>query len=283
MHLDHRMFERHQYALINPLQIDRRIIRLWPCEPIVPKELRGQRNLFPYLLQLDEMAADARLVALDDTVNYAREHERSPFSALLVCQAGSDHLRRHLARMMVRKIEGEQMLFRYYDPRVWNALRWILSPSQLDALLGPIQSWTAPMGCNDSWDACDNKGSRNVQLRFASDQIHPISALASVNKVIDRLHQERCGADSFSLSKQVFNEIIKAAELGLIDADDQEAFAFVSMIHSPAIHAGPLYQEALRIAIEEPGAYRSMVAGALDDEEVESSLQKQHQGVWQHG
>lgn len=122
MQLDHRLFEAHQYALINPLQIDKRIALLWPCEPIVPKELLGQEHLLPYLLKPGEITPDARLAALDETVQYARDHGRSPFSALLKCDAGSDQVRNHLARMMVRKFEGEQMLFRYYDPRVWNAL-----------------------------------------------------------------------------------------------------------------------------------------------------------------
>ncbi|EED40994.1 DUF4123 domain-containing protein [Stenotrophomonas sp. GD03930] len=283
MQLDHRLFEAHQYALINPLQIDRRIAQLWPCEPIVPKELRGQEHLFPYLLRLGEMSADTRLAALDETVHYAREHDRVPFSALLVSDAGPEHVRNQLARGLVRKVDGERMLFRYYDPRVWSALTWILSTSQLDALLGPVQSWTAPSAKRDIWRTYESRGTGNDGLPLAPGQMHAISSLASINRVIDRLLRVDHGIDDHSVSKQVYDEILSADALGLSDADDQEAFAFVSITQPPGIHEAPMYQEAIRIARLEPGAYRSIVTAALEDDESEPPLKQQDQGVWQHG
>jgi len=283
MQLDHRLFEAHQYALINPLQIDRRIAQLWPCEPIVPKELRGQEHLFPYLLRLGDMSADARLAALDETVRYAREHDRLPFSALLVSGAGPEHVRNQLARGLVRKVDGESMLFRYYDPRVWSALTWILSAPQLDALLGPVQSWTAPSAKRGNWRTYESSGRGNDGLPLAPGQVHAIASLASINRVIDRLLRVDHGFDDYGVSKQVYDEMVNADALGLTDADDQEAFAFVSITQPPGIHESPKYQEAIRIARLEPGAYRSIVTAALEDEENESPLKQQDQGVWQHG
>lgn len=283
MQFDHRLFEVHQYALINPLQINRRIAQLWPCEPLVPKELRGQEHLFPYLLRLSEMSADASLAALDETVHYAREHDRVPFAALLASSAGPHSIQSHLARSLVQKVEGERMLFRYYDPRVCGALGWILQPSQLDALLGPVQFWTFPSGVKGSWRTYENRGNRGHGLVLASGQIHAISSLASVNRVIDRLLRIGDVTDDPDLSRKVYNEMLNADELGLTDADDQEAFAFVSITQPSDTHEASKYQEAIRIARLEPGAYRSIVTAALEDEENESPLKQQDQGVWQHG
>lgn len=283
MQLDHRLFEAHQYALINPLQIDRRIALLWPCEPIVPKELLGQEHLLPYLLKPGEMTPDARLVALEETVQYARDHGRSPFSALLKCDAGSHQVRNHLARMMVRKFEGEQMLFRYYDPRVWNALKWMLSPSQLDALLGPVKSWTALASQGGRWQSYESKGHNKDAPQPTSDQLHAISSLASVNRVIERLRQEGEGTEDTALSKRVFDEMERAREHGLMDSDDKEAYAFASVHQSPEIHNTHRYQEALRIARLEPGAFRSAISDPSDEEADEPSLEQEEQGAWQHG
>lgn len=283
MQLNHRLFEAHQYALINPLQIDRRIALLWPCEPIVPKELLGQQHLLPYLLRLGEMAPDARLAALDETVRYAHDHGRSPFSALLKCPAGSHQVRNHLARMMVRKVEGEKMLFRYYDPRVWNALNWILSPSQLSALLGPINSWTAPVGQGMRWQAYDSTDPDTDGVHLTPDQLYAIASLASVNKVIDRLRLEGRDIDDTILSRRVFDEMNRAGERGLTDPDDKESYAFASLYQSPEIHDTHRYQEALRIARIDPGAFRSAVSDPSDEEADEPSLEQEEQGAWQHG
>ncbi|KAG1256703.1 hypothetical protein G6F65_016210 [Rhizopus arrhizus] len=171
------------------------------------------------------------------------------------------------------------MLFRYYDPRVWSALTWILSTSQLDALLGPVQSWTAPSAKRDIWRTYESRGTGNDGLPLAPGQMHAISSLASINRVIDRLLRVDHGIDDHSVSKQVYDEILSADALGLSDADDQEAFAFVSITQPPGIHEAPMYQEAIRIARLEPGAYRSIVTAALEDDESEPPLKQQDQGV----
>lgn len=283
MQLDHRLFEAHQYALINPLQIDRRIAKLWPCEPIVPKELLGQKHLLPYLIRLEEIEPDARLAALDETVQYARDHDRIPFSALLKCNADSQRVRNHLARMMVRKFDGEKMLFRYYDPRVWNALKWILLSSQLDALLGPINAWTATVDKGARWQSYESSGCNKDGMHPTSHQLYAISSLASVNRVIDRLHREGGSIEGAGLSRRVFDEMEKAGECGLTDPDDKEAYAFASIFQSPEVHNTPRYREALRIACLEPGAFRSAVSDPSDEEVDEPSLEQTEQGAWQHG
>ena len=37
---------------------------------------------------------------------------------------------------------GERCLFRYYDPKVFAHLRWILNAAQLGELFGPVSGWT---------------------------------------------------------------------------------------------------------------------------------------------
>lgn len=63
--------------------------------------------------------------------------------AILECDKATHRLHSHLsARLALPKPEGEAAIFRYYDPRVFAHLRWILKREQLGALMGPVARWT---------------------------------------------------------------------------------------------------------------------------------------------
>ncbi|WP_313494779.1 DUF4123 domain-containing protein [Stenotrophomonas sp.] len=271
MRLDHRFFNEHQFALINPLQMDRRVARLWPGTPLVPAELRAQQQVFPYLIDLRYMSTDERLHALDKTVEYAHSHEQSPFSALIASQESRARLRSHLSRVMVRQIEGEKMLFRYYDPRVWECLLWILSEAQLSSLLGPIVRWTAPLAGGMDWISYAGKGLSHEALMFDAAQLRAIASLASVNRVVARLNVdvEQLGRPE-GLSQRIYKEIERARSFGLTDFDDLEAFAYISISESPIVHENLAFREAIDIAKADPGAYRSIVTNLVEHMHAQS-------------
>ncbi|OOW67917.1 hypothetical protein Xant_20885 [Xanthomonas cissicola] len=282
MYFDHRLFESHQFALMNPLLIERHVVGMWPCEPIVPLELKGQGHLFPCLLRLGEMSIDEKLRALDATVAYGQAHDKEPFSALIGTTAKAGRVRGHLARMMVRRVEGEKMLFRFYDPRVWSCLQWILSASQLDALLGPIDVWTTRDATGDTWTQSQSMQSAESEFAMDLSQLSAVASLGSVNKVLKRLREEEVHVGgSLPLSKRVYTEIENARAAGLVNADDQEAFAFLSMSISPRIHDCPKFQDLIHLARKEPGAYRSLVS-EVDEQKIQQYA-TELEGAWQNG
>nr|WP_275452867.1 DUF4123 domain-containing protein [Stenotrophomonas terrae] len=250
---------------MNPLQMDRRLASLWPSTPLVPAELRAQQHVFPYLIDLGCMSADERLHALDRTVEYARCHEQSPFSALIASQESQARLRSHLSRVMVRQVEGEKMLFRYYDPRVWECLLWILSEAQIGSLLGPVVRWTAPLVGGEDWISYVGTGMSQEPLVFDATQLRAIASLASVNRVVARLNvdvEQVMRPDG--LTQRIYKEIECARSFGLTDLDDQEAFAHISISESPLIHENLDFREAIHIAKADPGAYRSIVTSLVE-------------------
>lgn len=68
--------------------------------------------------------------------------EARPLCAWLVSRQPISSMARHLSRYLEhRKPSGRNALLRYYDPRVMQRLAFILTPSQLSALLGPVDHW----------------------------------------------------------------------------------------------------------------------------------------------
>ncbi|MGE8210036.1 MAG: DUF4123 domain-containing protein [Stenotrophomonas rhizophila] len=284
MQLDHRLLEANQYALLSPLQVDKRIVDLWPSDPVVPAELKGQPHLFPRLLRLGEISWDKRLRALDEANDYARAHGRSVFSALISSTASPVHVRNHLAKMMIRRVEGERMLLRFYDPRVWTCLAWILAKAQIDSLLGPIDVWTCPGESQDQWIRYENTRSGDQAFLMDATQLTAISTLASVHRVAQRLRDAREDLKgSFPLSERIYAEIEQARDKGLADADDQESYAFISISNKPGIHQRPEYKMLIEKSRLEPGAYRSLASAICDQDNPETSGEAEPNGVRQHG
>ncbi|CAN7634289.1 DUF4123 domain-containing protein [Trinickia sp. LjRoot230] len=63
--------------------------------------------------------------------------------AILECDKASHRLQQHLAeRLVLPKPTEGTAIFRFYDPRVFAHLQWILKPEQLGALMGPAARWT---------------------------------------------------------------------------------------------------------------------------------------------
>ncbi|MDN7718633.1 DUF4123 domain-containing protein [Burkholderia gladioli] len=69
----------------------------------------------------------------------------STICAWLDSEASGDAIREHIANHLVGPgAEGADVFWRFYDPRVMSLALAVLDPSQRQALLGPVTSWTFP-------------------------------------------------------------------------------------------------------------------------------------------
>jgi hypothetical protein len=68
-----------------------------------------------------------------------------PWGVFAVTDADLGTLRRHFRRFLrVLDPSGQQMYFRYYDPRVLRAFLPTCSPGQLREFFGPIKAYGIP-------------------------------------------------------------------------------------------------------------------------------------------
>ncbi|WP_234419617.1 DUF4123 domain-containing protein, partial [Xanthomonas fragariae] len=142
--MHHRFYTNHRYGIINPLQIEVDAWINWPSVSIAPKELRGQSDILPRLINFSTLSHSHQIELLDHMQEWEKSNPRMTyFSALLTSDADERKVVNHLARQMLQKTsDRECMLLRFYDPRVFGHLQWILDERQINYLLGPIEKWS---------------------------------------------------------------------------------------------------------------------------------------------
>ena len=88
----------------------------------------------PYLVQLDHDDREMR--------QFLRHAWGNSWGVLLKCGTHAETLRHHLRRLLlVRDPRGNQLVFRYYDPRVLRVYLPTCTPDELRELFGPIEQF----------------------------------------------------------------------------------------------------------------------------------------------
>lgn len=186
--LDHRLLLAQDYALINPLQVDSSLWHDLPLVPLSPKDLAGEPASMPRLLALREMAEPACLHLLERVHEQARRCKYPYFSALIVSSRTANEVSAQLAeRMIVRGPDRRSAILRYFDPRVFRHLRWILNKTQMDSLLRNIHIWTwlTPAG-NWSQHHCASAASPS-RLRLTDKQWQTLQRLRLLNRCLEQI------------------------------------------------------------------------------------------------
>ena len=93
------------------------------------------------------------LVAIDDRSEIGklwRAHESGRFWGILLRSAlGLPELRRHLRHFTTARLpDGEIVLFRFWDPRVFDVFVQTETPDQIEAFFAPIELIVADLGSN---------------------------------------------------------------------------------------------------------------------------------------
>lgn len=166
----HRPLLEQDFALINPLRVDSDLWADLPTVSITPKALGGFKELMPRLLDLNALSEERRLQLLERVEVQAQREPRSPyFSALLVSQLPFPQLLQRLSdRLIVRGPGDRAGLLRYYDPRVFPHLFWILTKPQINHLLLGIGCWSWN-GDGTKWRQVRTQGGASSSRLLLSD------------------------------------------------------------------------------------------------------------------
>ncbi|WP_454727397.1 MULTISPECIES: DUF4123 domain-containing protein [Cupriavidus] len=136
----HRMFVLVDPALADPFQDAPN--RKMPL-PVVHENLRGAHR--PYLMQCNLRGSVFDLSVDTASQEAGRLRDDLP-GARTVCgwlftSASADRLAEHLACHASLPSSQGARLFRYWDPRVMDLMRTMLSPRQARGLMGPVLGW----------------------------------------------------------------------------------------------------------------------------------------------
>lgn len=118
-------------------------------EALVPELLAGDSAKMPGLVCLSRISGQVRAHLQDNLEAAFRGEKQHLLSCLLNTEDACEpsFLRNHLTRRLILDSPSGKVFLRYYDPRVFEHLEWILEPSQRRALFGPITEWAICCPC----------------------------------------------------------------------------------------------------------------------------------------
>lgn len=236
--LDHRQLAACSFALINPMQVDETTWKDLPVQAVVPSAFRTQPHLLPRLLPLSELDSVTRTGLLDRAAAWEEEQNTPWLSALLVSDAGTARVRRHLTRCLaIPQSNGTSRLFRYHDPRVFRHLPWVLEADQMDALLGPVATWRWPREPGD-WVSHERGDTPMTPLRLSSTQQATLMQLGEVNTCLDRVAETRPTVATDARWWPVIHDLLQRArhQYQLTERDDRLLFTEQAVRFHPRIH-----------------------------------------------
>lgn len=172
----------HRYAIVGGVQAGALPEGL-AVLPLVPPNLEKSAHLLPGLVDLSGLRADVLTAYLEQLEADGGCHT-SLFCAFLRCESGITALANGLRSALIARFDGEDRYFRYFDPRVFCQLEWILDSAQYCRVFGSAASWAYP--ADGEWRLASRPEVMPVlRLRFNADVAGKLDRLALINSVID--------------------------------------------------------------------------------------------------
>ncbi|UXY16285.1 DUF4123 domain-containing protein [Chitiniphilus purpureus] len=247
------LLARHHYAIVDRFALNP---AAWhealPLRPLVPVQLQSDADKMPALLPLGELSAP-QLVLLCDNLLAAEQGEADALLACLLHIPGgdTDALVRHFSNHLLLRSPQGRALLRYYDPRVFVHLTWLLNPDQLADLFGPTTQWTCLL--KHQWvsiprpvaaESCQYWGASRQQ-RVQLDQVGLINAVLA-NWLAPASPAWADLSAFVPLARQVEAALSTAQQrYGLQDAADLAEFAVQALRHGASFHLHDLIQRVL--------------------------------------
>lgn len=268
--MDHRQLAAHDFAIINPLQVDRSQWSDLPTIALNPPGLSAKPDTMPRLLPLARLDESRRVAVLIRADAWDRLHDAPFFSLLLKSNANAKRVATHLARQsLVTATDGAPTLLRWYDPRVFRHLRWLLSEAQLGRLSGPVSEWTwRDRAAQWRSHAVHDESGALTRLNLTAAQWTVIGRIGVLNRTIVQLHRN---APEIALDDDALKRIDAYLQQAygihaMTDEADARLFA-EQAIRCPGIHDRPQLVQRLARARSGEISY----VGACADIELDST------------
>jgi hypothetical protein len=241
---------------------------------VIVEPLNGQLELSnaPPIYEVGELVPGARLeLAGAAPVLYCAEHPNEQLPALreraeqrralgappVICaivesDKASHRLQQHLAdRLILPKPTEGTAIFRFYDPRVFAHLRWILKPEQLGALLGPAARWTY-LDRQAEWVTVDGAKVPNGDFSLTSAQYKQVERIEVIERALEALRGNGA-AITPDMPSLLDAQLAKGETYGL-SGGDLLAFSLHGTVVSPYFDRHPRVRTLLQASEKSPYA-----------------------------
>lgn len=257
---DHRLIEAHDYAIVNPLQVEREAWADLPAIPLVPAAHASQAHLFPLLIDLKKLSRSARLGLLERHLQWEKSTGTPLLGALLASPDETDVLGRHLcSRLCLRRPDGQADVLRFFDARVFAHLCWILDQERMSLLLGNITCWSWPES-GERW-----RSYRHVQaspawrlghLRLDALMWARLGRLAETRRILDETLPLQAEDDAAALALRIDGLLARAWQRWhLDDPVDRRLYVRQALRYGEAIHHHPTLEQRLKDATNGVATY----------------------------
>lgn len=227
------------YLLIDPCNLDQYSFpEPLPMLHCTPAALTKSDDVMPRLIDVANLTPQQQH-GLVDVMALELRGERPPVvCAWIDCALEGDDLARHLSRFLVGPgTDGGDVLWRYYDPRVFALAVSILEKSQLAALLGPACAWWLPW-CGRWWRTAgpgvDIAPMKGVLAAWPTNrQWAGLNCAAQVSRVINEMtcpNKKMENVECLRLLREVTALMVTAkARLRLSDNDALVDYALMNL------------------------------------------------------
>ncbi|WP_148279251.1 DUF4123 domain-containing protein [Alloalcanivorax dieselolei] len=244
--MDDMRFDDLTGAIVNPIQVPAEALKGLKPVPLAPQSLSLQAQRLPQLVWFDDIPDPLR-EALPKRIEYWRRKGVTLLCALVATTASVDAVTRHLQDLFFAPAsdDGTVALRRFYDPRVFSHLPWILDRRQMMSVMGPINVWAWPDG-SGGWQYHKNDGmfalSRPsvARLNFSQKQKVTLSRLPLINQVSEGLSASAPDFDQDATFFRTVDQLLsEAKEKGIVDDRDCRLYVTQAFQFGPDIHKHP--------------------------------------------
>ena len=219
-------------------------IEMVPC---VPSDLTNASDLMPCLVDAKKLSSDHRSLLVEILRQQTQEEHPFAICGWLDADVGIEELAEHIAGFISGTgPDCKNLLWRYFDPRVFSTTVAIFPDAQREALLGPIKKWRFTWfhrlwlvsGGEEDVDYLENFDNAWPNM----NQWQTIFQSREINRVLGkfRFQKESKYNSLLEYQKIVIGYLFESvSKLNLDDQDDQVEFAYLCTKYGAAYREHP--------------------------------------------
>lgn len=261
----HRVFNNFSHALVDQVLVEILPDRI-DATPIVPPGLENDTHLMPLLVELGSVKQAMRPGFFEWYESYLDEYGNSPIGTWLCVDTDHGALTAHLAKQLVTRLrDNKRYVLRYYDPKVFAHLRWILTPTQLRRLFGPIVKWTYAF--EGRWKTLSSPDVGVAPPEpLDKTQSQRLLHTAAINKVLRKLEPTSDRKQFEARARNLSDYVARAQSYGWQAERDWVTFASLCATRHPNFDQHAAVQTLIRDMDHDDANFTD--AAALVDEET---------------